>query len=196
MNVRLRFLLGDVYIRIMRSRAGYCSASQMNSNIFHHSHFLLTQTQPSYTELFFFLWYISQTHSCVNAAGPELAARCVKAKESLPLLRGRIHQNHQGIAKVEQLSPSKESAKKNRRRKKVAELQIMCYCCFSPDFLFHPLLFPNSNYTCSFLSPVASLSLWKTLQSLQSTTFNSPPLQTAAWTFRSKTSKWYKNAQR
>lgn len=180
MNVRLRFLLGDVYIRIMRSRAGYCSASQMNSNIFHHSHFLLTQTQPSYTELFFFLWYISQTHSCVNAAGPELAARCVKAKESLPLLRGRIHQNHQGIAKVEQLSPSKESAKKNRRRKKVAELQMMCYCCFSPDFLFHPLLFPNSNYTCSFLSPVASLSLWKTLQSLQSTTFNSPPLQTAA----------------
>lgn len=68
--------------------------------------------------IIFFLWYISQTHSCVNAAGPELAARCVKAKESLPLLRGRIHQNHQGIAKVEQLSPSKESAKKNRRRKK------------------------------------------------------------------------------
>lgn len=118
MNVRLRFLLGDVYIRIMRSRAGYCSASQMNSNIFHHSHFLLTQTQPSYTELFFFLWYISQTHSCVNAAGPELAARCVKAKESLPLLRGRIHQNHQGIAKVEQLSPSKESAKKKQKKKK------------------------------------------------------------------------------
>lgn len=27
---------------------------------------------------------------------------------------------------------------------------MMCYCCFSPDFLFHPLLFPNSNYTCSF----------------------------------------------
>lgn len=126
MNVRLRFLLGDVYIHIMRSRAGYCSASQMNSNIFHHSHFLLTQTQPSYTELFFFLWYISQTHSCVNAAGPELAARCVKAKESLPLLRGRIHQNHQGIAKVEQLSPSKESAKKKQKKKKKWQSCRLC----------------------------------------------------------------------
>lgn len=37
---------------------------------------------------------------CENAAGPRLCARCVKAEDSSPLLRGRIHQNHRGNSRV------------------------------------------------------------------------------------------------
>lgn len=111
--------------------------------------FLLNQTQPSYTE-FFFLWYISQTHSCVNAAGPELAARCVKAKESLPLLRGRIHQNHQGIAKVEQLSPSKESAKKTEEEKKWQSCRLCVIVALVLTFSFIPSCFQTPTILAVF----------------------------------------------
>lgn len=82
--------------------------------------------------------HISQTHSCVNAAGPRLAARCVKAKESFPLLKERIHQNHLRIAKVEQLSPGKGDAKKKSIR--VADCVIVELSLVSAHFQAPTLL--------------------------------------------------------
>lgn len=111
--------------------------------------------------------YLSQTHSCVNAAGPRLSACCVKATESLLLLRRGIHQNHQGIARSSSCLPVTEA-------KKVAGLHIICYCwAISPHFL-------------SPLPPVPKLQLYLVIRlyrsfiTMENRAFNYIPLQMAA----------------
>lgn len=119
--------------------------------------------------MFYLQWYISQTHSCVNAAGPRLAARCVKAKESLPLLRGRIHQNHQGIARLSSCLPVRQAQKSGRVADYVLLLSFQSLLSLSPP----TPPFQNPNYTLLFLSAVSSVSLWKTaLEPLHKITFN------------------------